>query len=294
MATPSPFPHASELRSGDVQAGLAARSPASAWPRQAGALGASPSTALRRTRRCPTKTTSSLGSSSTAWKTAYARDEGWPVKPWARCASGCSTHRTTGEELLAVSPGLTPEMVAGVTKLMSNMDLVVAARKIRVVVRCNNTLGLPGTHLVTAAAEPSARLGRGDAGGGPRRLKLRQRRCGDRRQSLDGDRESTVEILTRVKALMTKPSGADAELRAVAHHGPDAGDAAGGAARPVLPVDRRLGGREPELWHQSAPARRGGGDDPRAGHGASGPNVMYFETGRARRCRPTRTTAPTK
>lgn len=53
--------------------------------------------------------------------------------------------RTTGEELLSVSPGLTPEMVAGVTKLMSNMDLVVAARKIRVVVRCNNGLRAAGT-----------------------------------------------------------------------------------------------------------------------------------------------------
>jgi len=52
--------------------------------------------------------------------------------------------RTTGEEILAVSPGLTPEMVASVTKLMSNMDLVLAGRKIRVVVKCNATLGLPG------------------------------------------------------------------------------------------------------------------------------------------------------
>jgi ethanolamine ammonia-lyase large subunit len=52
--------------------------------------------------------------------------------------------QTTGEEILALSPGLTPEMVASVAKLMSNMDLVLAARKIRVVVRCNGTLGLPG------------------------------------------------------------------------------------------------------------------------------------------------------
>jgi ethanolamine ammonia-lyase large subunit len=36
-------------------------------------------------------------------------------------------------------------MVAGVTKLMGNMDLVVAARKIRVVTHNANTMGLPGT-----------------------------------------------------------------------------------------------------------------------------------------------------
>ena len=52
--------------------------------------------------------------------------------------------RTTGDMIRAVSPGLTPEMIAAVAKLMSNMDLVMAGKKMTVVVRCNNTLGLPG------------------------------------------------------------------------------------------------------------------------------------------------------
>jgi len=51
---------------------------------------------------------------------------------------------TTGAQIRAVAPGLTPEMAAGVAKLMSNMDLMVAASRCEVVVRCNNTLGLPG------------------------------------------------------------------------------------------------------------------------------------------------------
>ncbi|MBF0205588.1 MAG: ethanolamine ammonia-lyase subunit EutB [Oligoflexia bacterium] len=51
--------------------------------------------------------------------------------------------KTSGEDILLISPGLTPEMVAAVAKLMSNMDLIVGARKIRVVVKCNSTLGLP-------------------------------------------------------------------------------------------------------------------------------------------------------
>ncbi|MCK6503695.1 ethanolamine ammonia-lyase subunit EutB [Myxococcota bacterium] len=51
---------------------------------------------------------------------------------------------TTGPIIRAVSPGLTPEMVAGVVKLMSNMDLMVVGAKCEVVVRANNTLGLPG------------------------------------------------------------------------------------------------------------------------------------------------------
>jgi ethanolamine ammonia-lyase large subunit len=37
--------------------------------------------------------------------------------------------------------GLTPEMVAAVTKLMSNRDLVLAASRIRNVTRCRNTMG---------------------------------------------------------------------------------------------------------------------------------------------------------
>ncbi len=53
-------------------------------------------------------------------------------------------NRTTGERIRSVSPGLTPEMAAAVCKLMSNLDLLVAGQKCEVVVRCNNTLGLPG------------------------------------------------------------------------------------------------------------------------------------------------------
>lgn len=51
---------------------------------------------------------------------------------------------TTGEMIAAVSRGLMPEMAAAVSKLMRNQDLVLAARKIRVVTAFRNTLGLPG------------------------------------------------------------------------------------------------------------------------------------------------------
>jgi ethanolamine ammonia-lyase large subunit len=46
--------------------------------------------------------------------------------------------------LEALAPGLTPEMVAAVSKLMRNQDLILAARKCRVVTRFRNTIGLPG------------------------------------------------------------------------------------------------------------------------------------------------------
>ena len=51
---------------------------------------------------------------------------------------------TTPAMLAALAPGLTPEMAAAVSKLMRNQDLVLAARKCRVVTRFRNTLGLPG------------------------------------------------------------------------------------------------------------------------------------------------------
>ncbi|EGV16779.1 ethanolamine ammonia-lyase subunit EutB [Thiocapsa marina] len=46
--------------------------------------------------------------------------------------------------LSALAPGLTPEMVAAVSKLMRIQDLVLVARKCRVVTAFRNTIGLPG------------------------------------------------------------------------------------------------------------------------------------------------------
>ena len=53
-------------------------------------------------------------------------------------------YETDGAALAALSPGLTPEMVAAVSKLMSNQDLILVAQKRRVVTAFRNTLGLPG------------------------------------------------------------------------------------------------------------------------------------------------------
>ena len=52
---------------------------------------------------------------------------------------------TTAADIRRISRGLTSEMIAAVAKLMSNMDLVYAARKIQVTAHCNTTIGLPGT-----------------------------------------------------------------------------------------------------------------------------------------------------
>jgi ethanolamine ammonia-lyase large subunit len=51
---------------------------------------------------------------------------------------------TTTDTLAAAAPGITPEMAAAVSKLMRNQDLILVARKCRVVTRFRNTIGLPG------------------------------------------------------------------------------------------------------------------------------------------------------
>ena len=72
----------------------------------------------------------------------YGEIKGWTVmkfREWL-LAEG-----TTSADIRRVSRGLTAEMIAAVCKLMSNMDLIYAAKKIRVTAHCNTTIGLPGT-----------------------------------------------------------------------------------------------------------------------------------------------------
>ncbi|HEX4329063.1 MAG TPA: ethanolamine ammonia-lyase subunit EutB [Burkholderiales bacterium] len=51
---------------------------------------------------------------------------------------------TDSAALAAAAPGIIPEVAAAVSKLMRNQDLILAAKKCRVVTRFRNTLGLPG------------------------------------------------------------------------------------------------------------------------------------------------------
>ncbi|WP_116134189.1 ethanolamine ammonia-lyase subunit EutB [Tropicimonas sp. IMCC34043] len=51
----------------------------------------------------------------------------------------------SGGDILAASPGLTPEMVAAVSKLMRNQDLIRVAHKIEVVTAFRSTIGRRGT-----------------------------------------------------------------------------------------------------------------------------------------------------
>ena len=52
------------------------------------------------------------------------------------------SEQATTETLTAIAPGLTPEMVAAVSKLMRIQDLILVAKKCRVITRFRNTIGL--------------------------------------------------------------------------------------------------------------------------------------------------------
>ncbi len=132
---------ANELRSGDVQAGVAA----SSLRERVAAKRVLADVTLAELRQAPSVPYEECELSRMVEETLDER----AFRKVASLTVGSFREwlldeRTTGEEILEVSPGLTPEMVAAVAKLMSNMDLVLGARKIRVVVRCNATLGLAG------------------------------------------------------------------------------------------------------------------------------------------------------
>ncbi|WP_405406336.1 ethanolamine ammonia-lyase subunit EutB [Paracoccus sp. Ld10] len=60
---------------------------------------------------------------------------------------------TDGAALASVSPGLTPEMVAAVSKLMRNQDLLRVARKVRVITAFRNTIG--GAGVLASRLQPN-------------------------------------------------------------------------------------------------------------------------------------------
>jgi ethanolamine ammonia-lyase large subunit len=71
----------------------------------------------------------------------YARIKDWSV---AHLREWLLDGRTHSEEICRVRNGLTSEMIAAVAKLMSNLDLVHAAAKLRVSATANTTIGLNG------------------------------------------------------------------------------------------------------------------------------------------------------
>jgi ethanolamine ammonia-lyase large subunit len=183
-----------------------------------------------------------------------------------------------GDELKRLARGLTSEMIAACAKLMTNLDLVAAARKIRVVVHANNTLGQPGrlaTRLqpnhpsddvegILASVKEGLSYGAGDAVIGINPVTDDVART---RQILDATHEflaawrvptqncCLAHVTTQMKAL---EQGAKLHLMFQSIAGTEKACRSFGITIPLLE----------EAWDMALKLGQ-----------ATGPNVMYFETG---------------
>ena len=182
-------------------------------------------------------------------------------------------------ELAAVAPGLTPEMVAAVSKLMGNADLVAVARKVTVVTAFRSTIGLPGrlaTRLqpnhptddpagVAAALLDGLLLGSGDAVIGINPATDSPKAVRDLLELLDGviqryaipTQSCVLSHVTTSMDLMAAGAPVDLVFQSIA--GTQAANASFGVT---------LG-----LLDEAYEAAKG------LGRGTVGQNVMYFETG---------------
>jgi ethanolamine ammonia-lyase large subunit len=80
----------------------------------------------------------------------YEEIQGWTV---SQLREWLLAEETDSAAIRRISRGLTSEMIAAVAKIMSNLDLVYAAKKIHVTATCNTTIGLPGT--LSARLQPN-------------------------------------------------------------------------------------------------------------------------------------------
>ncbi len=185
----------------------------------------------------------------------------------------------TTEVLGALAPGLTPEIVAAVSKISRLQDLMVVAAKCRVVTRFRNTLGLEGRLAVrlqpnhptddpqgiAASILDGLLLGSGDAVIGinpatdsPERALALLQMLDDIRLKLDIPTQSCVLAhVTTTLALMARGAPVDLVFQSIA--GTEAANNSFGVSLALLDEAR-----------DAALA---------LGRGTLGDNVMYFETG---------------
>jgi len=202
------------------------------------------------------------------------------VKSWTvgRLREHVLDAAVTGPELLRLGRGLTSEMIAACARIMSNLDLVVAARKIRVVVHANNTMGVEGRlgvrlqpnhpsdsiEGILASLKDGIAYGCGDAVIGVNPVTDDVKSC---TEILNATHKFISEwriptqncclahVTTQMKAL---EAGAKLHLMFQSLCGTEKGLRAFGVTLPMLH----------EAWDMTR----------RLGQ-ATGPNVMYFETG---------------
>jgi ethanolamine ammonia-lyase large subunit len=189
------------------------------------------------------------------------------------------SYDATAEAVAALSPGLTPEMVAAVSKLMRNQDLISVGSRCRVVTAFRSTIGLPGrlaTRLqpnhpaddlrgIAAATLDGLLYGCGDAVIGINPASDNLPNCVALLDMLDGLRQrhdipTQTCVLTHVtNAIHIMERGAPVDLVFQSIAGTEAANAGFGVNLSILH----------EARHAALSLKRG----------TVGENVMYFETG---------------
>lgn len=186
---------------------------------------------------------------------------------------------TNGEMIKRASRGLTSEIVAGVAKLMSNLDLIYAAKKIEITAHCNTTIGKRGTF--------SARLQPNNTTDNPKGILASTMEgfslgCGDAVLGLnpvDDSVESVARLLKQFDEFRNKWE-IPTQICVLAHVTTQI-EAAKKLNAPIDLVFQSIAGSQkgneafgltPQMIEEArAYALREGR--------ATGPNVMYFETG---------------
>ena len=186
---------------------------------------------------------------------------------------------TTGDMIKRASRGLTSEMVAAVCKLMTNLDLIYAASKIRISAHCNTTIGLPGTFSsrlqpnhttddpkgIMASVMEGLSLGCGDAVIGLNPVDDSVESVARILKSFDEFKNKwevptqicvLAHVTTQMEAAQKMNAPIDLMFQSIA--GSQKGNEAFGLTASMLEEGRDL------MLHQGT---------------STGPNVMYFETG---------------
>lgn len=184
----------------------------------------------------------------------------------------------TNLEIQRISRGLTSEMVAAVCKLMTNMDLIYAAKKIHIEKTANTTIGRPGTFSsrlqpnhptddlngIMASVMEGLSMGAGDAVIGLNPVNDSVDSVRDILNKFEEFRSKwAIPTQTSVLAHITTQmeavrKGAPAGLIFQSIAGSEKANTAFGINRSMLAEARELAAEQGQAW---------------------GPNVMYFETG---------------
>jgi ethanolamine ammonia-lyase large subunit len=186
---------------------------------------------------------------------------------------------TTTEMIRRVSRGLTSEMVAGVCKLMSNLDLIYAARKMRVSAHCNTTIGLPGTFSSRLQPNHTTDDPKGIIASVMEGLSLG---CGDAVIGLnpvDDSVESVARILKMFDEFKNKWE-VPTQICVLAHVTTQT-EAAKKFGAPLDLMFQSIAGSQKgnEAFGLTAEMLEEGRQTMLTNSTATGPNVMYFETG---------------